>query len=155
MANMRVIFLEDVPRVARAGEIKNVSEGYGRNYLLPRKLAVLASPAEMKRLEGWRQTQEKRQAEEERQLQELAQMLEGLEVSIKAKVAETGHLYGSVSSAEVAQAISDLAGTLVDRKWVMLESPLRQVGEFSISINLSSQLKAQVKVIVVAEEPSE
>ncbi len=152
MADMRVIFLEDVPRVARAGEVKNVSEGYGRNYLLPKKLAVVATPGEMKRLEAWRQTLEKRRTDEARQLQDLVQRLEGATVTIKAKAAETGHLYGSVSAAEIAEALTAAAIAAVEKKWVELEAPLRQVGEHAVVVRLSPQHMASIKVIVEVEE---
>ncbi len=152
MADMKVVFLEDVPRVARAGEVKSVSEGYGRNYLLPKKLAVMASPGELKRLETWRQAQEKQRATEERQLTELVQRLEGASVTIKAKAAETGHLYGSVSAAEIAEALTAAAIAAVEKKWVELEAPLRQVGEHAVVLRLSPQHVASIKVIVEVEE---
>lgn len=149
---MKVIFLQDVPRVAQAGEVKEVSNGYGRNYLLPRKLAALATPGELRRLEAWRQAQERRRAEEERQLQELATTLEGVEVVVEARAGESGQLFGSVTAADIAEAVGRHLGAEIDKRKVELEENLKQVGEHRVAIRLSPELAPAIKVIVKAAE---
>jgi large subunit ribosomal protein L9 len=148
---MRVIFLHDVPSVARAGEVREVADGYGRNFLLPKGLATLATPNELKRLELRRQAEAQQQALSEEEARALAEKVEGLVLTLKAKVGAKGRLYGSITNADIAQGVSRIADCEVDKHKVRLEEPIREVGEYEVVLRLSKDVVPKLKVIVEAE----
>jgi large subunit ribosomal protein L9 len=149
---MRVILLEDVPRVGKAGEVKNVADGYGRNFLIPKGLAEFASSAGLKRAEAHRKADERRQIALNEQMKGLANAMEGLVATIKAKAGEQERLYGSVTSADIAAELHRLTGQEVDKRKVELDEPIHHLGEYNVTVRLSRDLSPQVKVVVVAEE---
>lgn len=149
---MKVVFLEDVPRIGRAGEVKEVADGYGRNFLLPRKLALLATPAALKLTEAQRQAAALRRERSEAELRELAQQLDGLPISIKAKVGAKDQLYGSIRTFHIAEEISRITGFDIDRKSVELEEPIRQLGSYEVPIKLAKDIMFVVKVTVEEEK---
>ena len=147
---MRVIFLEDVPNVARAGEIKEVANGYGRNFLIPKKLALLAnSPAT-----SLREVQPKLTAQDqtEDELVKLANQLEGREITLKARVGAKDRLYGSVTNADIVAELQNIAGVAVDKRKVELVEPIRQLGSYEVAIRLARDIVPKIKVTVIAEE---
>jgi len=148
---MKVIFLEDIPHVARAGDVKNVSDGYARNYLLPRKLAVLATPGEARRVESIKKAASARAAKAEEEHRALAQRISGLTVTLTAKAGEGGRLYGSVTSADIAQKLSALTGYAIDKRKVELAEPLKALGAFDVPVKLSPTVEAKARVVVEAE----
>ena len=147
---MRVIFLEDVPNVARAGEIKEVANGYGRNFLIPKKLALLANSPATSQLEVQRKLTAQDQTEDE--LVKLANQLEGREVTLKARVGAKDRLYGSVTSADIAAELQNIAGVAVDKRKVELVEPIRQLGSYEVAIRLARDIVPRIKVTVTAEE---
>ena len=152
---MRVVFLQDVADVASAGEVKEVADGYGRNFLIPKKLAMLASPAALKGMEAQRQADAQRQASSEAQAEAIAERLAGITVALKARVGSQGRLYGSVTAAGIAQEIQRLTGQEVDRRRIELEEPLRQLGSYEITIRLSREVTQKIRVVVEEEEEAE
>ena len=156
---MKVIFLEDVPNVANAGEAKEVADGYGRNYLLPRKLAVLANSAASNVVEAQLKKIAVKRAQEEAEMAELAGKLNGVEITLKAKVGEKDRLYGSITGADIADELSSSAGLAVDKKKIELEEPIRQLGSYEVTVRFTHDIAAVVKVVVegdkIAEEKEE
>ena len=147
---MKVVFIEDVPNVAKEGEIKDVSDGYGRNFLLPRKLALPATPVNMKAMEEKKRREARREAKTEAEIAELGRQLTDREVTIKAKVGAEGHLHGAVTANDVAAAL-EAQGITVDKRKIELADPIHDVGPFDISIRLSKDVVPVVKVKIVAE----
>ena len=151
---MKVVFLEDVPKVANAGDIKEVTDGYGRNYLLPRKLAVLADPKATNIVETQRKARAKRQAEEESRVADLAEQLDGVEVSLKAKVGAKDRLYGSITSADIASELESSVGIVVDKRKIELDEPIHQLGSYEVAIRLAKDIIPSIRVTVIEEETS-
>ncbi len=149
---MKVIFLKDVANVARAGEVKEVAGGYGRNFLLPRKLALLATPSALKTAEVQIQKDREKQQRFVAELSQLAQQLEGFPITLKAKVVEEERLYGSIRDADIADELSRLTGLDIERRKVELEEPIRQLGEYEVPIRLDKDLAPTIRVIVAREE---
>jgi len=147
---MRVIFLEDVPNVARAGDIKEVASGYGRNYLIPQKLARLATSPAINLPEIQRKLATRNQSEET--LVKLANQLEGREVTLKARVGAKDRLYGSITSADIAAELQESAGVAIDKRKIELAEPIRQVGSYEVVIRLAKDIVPTIKVTVTAEE---
>ena len=151
---MKVIFLQDVPRVAKAGDIKEVADGSGRNYLLPQKLAVLAVPAALSLTEMQNKIKERAEVEEEARMNGLAKQLEGKEITLKAKAGEKGQLYGSITNADIAGEL-EKAKLIVDKRKIELTEPIRQLGSHEVIIKLGKDLTPVIKVNVIAEETAE
>ena len=147
---MRVIFLEDVPNVARAGEIKEVANGYGRNFLIPKKLALLANSPVTSQI----QVQPKLTAQDQTEdaLIKLANQLEGREVTLKARVGAKDRLYGSITNADIVAELQNIAGVAVDKRKVELVEPIRQLGSHEVAIRLARDIVSRIKVTVTAEE---
>lgn len=148
---MRVIFIRDVDRVGTAGEVKDVADGYGRNYLLPKGLAELATADGLKRADEYRQAEERRHQALNAEMKGVAGMLEGLEVSIKVKAGDKGRLYGSVTSADIAEEAQRLTGHDIDKRKVELHEPIHHLGEYDVTVKLSRDLAPVLKVVVIAE----
>jgi large subunit ribosomal protein L9 len=149
---MKVILLEDVPRVGMAGEVKEVADGYGRNYLLPKGLAEFASPVGLKKAEERQRVEERRQVALNVEMQGLAETLSGLVITISAKAGEQDRLYGSVTSADIAAEAQNVAGHEIDKRKVELEEPIHHLGEYDVPVKLSRDLIPILKVVVVAED---
>jgi len=148
---MRVVFLQDVPSVAKAGEIKEVADGYARNFLIPRKLAQLARPEVLSQL-GKREITE---AKEDAELAALAQQIEGKEVSIKAKAGAKDKLYGSITSADIASELRKSTGLDIDKRKIELEEPIRHLGSYEVAIRLDKDNVPKIRVSVIGEESEE
>jgi len=146
---MKVIFLEDVPRVAKAGEIKEVADGYGRNFLIPKKLALLARPGiTITHLEH----QKKVLAQIRAEATELASQLEGKEITLKARVGAEERLYGSVTSGDIADELQNSLGLAIDKRKIELEEPIRHLGSYEITIRLAQNAVPKIKVTVTEAE---
>jgi large subunit ribosomal protein L9 len=147
---MRVIFLEDVPNVARAGEIKEVANGYGRNFLIPKKLALVANSPATNLTEIQRKLATRDQTDEA--LVKLANQLEGMEVTLKARVGAKDRLYGSITTADIAAELQNSAQLAIDRRKIELAEPIRQLGSYEVVIRLAKDIVPKIRVIVTAEE---
>ncbi len=146
---MKVIFLQDVPNVARAGEVKEVASGYGRNFLIPQKLALLVrSPSSITQLK----MKVHSQADTQTELVRLSQQLEGKEITLKARVGAKDRLFGSITSADIASELNKSAGLVIDKRKVALDQPIRQLGNYEVSIKLAKDIIPKIKVTVTEEE---
>jgi len=149
---MKVVFLEDVPNIAKAGEVKEVADGYGRNFLIPKKLAALVRPEITSRLEAQRREQTKKQEKMEAELARMADQLEGKEIILKAKAGAKERLYGRVTSADIAAALERTTGITVDKRKIELAEPIRELGSFDVAIRLAKDVIPKIKVTVGEEE---
>jgi large subunit ribosomal protein L9 len=147
---MEVILREHVDNLGRRGEIVKVADGYARNYLLPRKLALLATDGNKQRIEKERAKFDAADAEERKAADALAARMAGVDVVVARKVGETEALYGSVTSSDIADALS-AKGFEVDRRKIALHEPIKRLGEFDITIRLQRDVNATIKLRVVGE----
>ena len=147
---MEVILREHVDNLGRRGEVVKVADGYARNYLLPRKLALLVTAGNKKQIERERAKFEAKESEERKVAEALRDRLTNLDIVIARKVGETEALYGSVTSADIAEALA-AKGFEIDRRKLQLADPIKQVGEFEIPLRLHRDVAAQIKIKVVAE----
>lgn len=148
---MKVIFLQDIPHGARAGEIKEVPDGYARNHLIPKKLAALADASTLNLAKMQKELKERSAATEETRTKELAAQLEGREIIIKAKSGTKEQLYGSITTADIAGELFK-SGLDVDKRKIELAEPIRTLGVHEVTIKLRQDLAPKVKVNVVALE---
>ena len=147
---MEVILKEDVDNLGHRGDVVKVAEGYGRNFLLPRKLAMQATPANKAVIEQMKSAAARRSATEKTQAEALVAKLEPIVLSFTRKSGEAGHLFGSVTSADIAAGLAS-NGFEIDRRKIQLPEPLKSVGDFSVAIKLHREVTAQVKVKIQAE----
>jgi len=147
---MEIILIEDVPSLGNAGDLVKVSDGYARNYLLPRKKAVRATAVTLKTVEQERHTLEHKQDKLEQEAQELAQKIEEISCTISKPAGEEGKLFGAVTSADIEEALRE-QGVSVDRKKIVLEEPIKNLGVYTVSLKLHPQVIAQLKLWVVKE----
>ena len=147
---MEVILKEDVDNLGHRGDVVKVAEGYGRNFLLPRKLAMQATDANKAVIEQMKSAAARRSASEKAVAEALVAKLEPLALSFTRKSGEAGHLFGSVTSADIAAELA-ANGFEIDRRKIQLSEPLKSVGDFSVAVKLHREVTAHVKVKVVAE----
>lgn len=145
---MQVILQEDMPNLGRAGEVVDVREGYGRNFLLPRKKAVLADPKNLKQLEHQKRVVGAKQQKAKRGAEEIAAKLKDLSVTIARDTGEEDKLFGSVTAKDIADALR-AEGVIVDRYGIHLEAPLKKIGIFDINVRLHPEVTGVLKVWVV------
>lgn len=154
---MKVLLKEDVDNLGYAGEVMTVADGYGRNYLIPRGLAVKASPSVLRAAEKWRERAAVRMAELQKEHQALSDRLEETHLTFVARAGETGKLYGSVTTADVVEKLNDELGTDVERRQIV-GGPLRQLGDHKVTVRLSRDYQPQITVTIEPfeeEEPEE
>ena len=144
---MKVILLTDVKDIGKKSEVLNVSDGYARNYLFPRKWAMEATPAAVKEIERKHALEEKLEAERRDEANRRAAQLSGKTIEMKAKCGEKGRLYGSITAQEVADALKAQHGVDVDKRKVEVE-PIRQTGEYDATVWVYSGITAKMKVVV-------
>ncbi|MCK4362118.1 MAG: 50S ribosomal protein L9 [Dehalococcoidia bacterium] len=150
---MKVVLLQNVAGLGEAGEVKEVADGYGRNFLLPKGLAEFASPSLLKRAEEQRHAEERRQLTANAGMTDIAQTLEGLAVTIRAKIGAQDRLYGAITSGDIAEEVQRLTGQDIDKRKIELDEPIHQLGEYEVTVRLTKELVPKLKVIV-AEEPA-
>ena len=151
---MEIILREHVDNLGRRGEIVKVADGYARNYLLPRKLALLATAGNRKQVERERGKFEAKEAEDQKLFEAMAERVGALEITITRKVGETEALYGSVTTADIAEALA-AEGFEVDRRKLQLAEPIKKLGDFDVPVRLHPNVTAHVKVRVVAERAAQ
>ena len=151
---MEVILKEDVANLGHRGDVVKVADGYGRNFLLPRKMALQATLANKAVIDQMKNAAARRSASEKAQAEALAAQLSPLVLSFTRKSGENGHLFGSVTSSDVAAEL-ETKGFTVDRRKIQLDEPLKAVGEFTVSIKLYREVVAHVAVKVLAEASEE
>ena len=145
---MKVIFLQDVPNVARAGEIKEVADGYGRNFLIPRKLALLARSESINAMAEKLTVQARSEAQTETELVEMANQLDGREVFLDARRGSKERLYGSITTADIAAELENTTGLAIDKRKIELDEPIRQIGSYEVNIRLAKDIVPKIKVTV-------
>lgn len=147
---MEVILKEDVPKLGHRGEVVKVAEGYGRNYLLPRKLAIEATQANKAVIEQMKQAAVRRSAVEKADAEGLSKQLDGVTLTFRRKAGEKDHLFGSVTSSDIAEALEQ-KGFSIDRRKIQLHDPLKNLGEFDVPVRLHRDVTSRVKVIIEKE----
>lgn len=148
---VQLILKEDVEHLGTAGEVVDVKPGYARNYLLPQGLAYEATEGNLKRLEQERRRVEKAAEREKEQAEDLARQLEDASVTFSVRAGEEGQLFGSVTAADIADRLQD-QGLEVDKRWIELEEPIKQLGVYTVTVDLHSEVRPGLKVWVVSEE---
>ncbi|MBI4199176.1 MAG: 50S ribosomal protein L9 [Chloroflexi bacterium] len=148
---MRVIFLSDVSGSGHAGEVKEVKNGYARNFLIPQKLAVPATHDQLQRLEIIRKAGEERRLKEEQDLRALAERLAQTPITLKAKVGPTGKFYGAVTPAQIAEELSRLTEREIDRRAVVVPAPIHEPGTYQAEVRFAQGIVATVQVAVEGE----
>jgi large subunit ribosomal protein L9 len=147
---MEVILKEDVDHLGHRGDVVKVADGFGRNYLLPRKLAMQATAANKAVIEQMKQSALRRSAKEKGEAEKLVPQYDALVLEFERKTGENEHLFGSVTSLDIAHAL-EAKGFVVDRRKIHLEEPLKQVGEFHVPVRLHREVTAHVQVIIKGE----
>jgi large subunit ribosomal protein L9 len=145
---MQIILREDVPSLGRAGDVVKVSEGYGRNFLLPRKKAIVATPGSLKKLEQEKQVIEAKREKSKKEAEDQAQKIAALTVTLEKQAGEEDKIFGSVSTRDIAAALEG-QGIKIDRRLIRIKEPVRAVGEHTVEIHLQHEVVAPLKITVV------
>src|SRR5438552_10094736 len=149
-ALMEVILKEDVSKLGSRGDVVKVAEGYGRNYLLPRKLAIEATAGNKQVIDQMRAASLRRSAKEKEQAEELSKQFDGLSVSFQRRSGENDQLFGSVTSGDIAESLAK-KGFNLDRRKIQLHEPLKSIGEFTLPVKLHKDVTAHLKVVIEKE----
>ena len=147
---MKVILYEDIPHLGKTGDIVNVTNGYARNYLVPKQLAVQANPKNVRQIEHQKKLIEQRQIKMKQDARTFASRLESISITIARKAGEQDKLYGSVGTKDVKDALKE-EGIIVDRKNIILEEPIKSLGVYTVDIKFHTDVIGKLKVWVVAE----
>ena len=147
---MKIILLDDVPKLGRRGEVRDVSDGYARNYLLPHKLALNATPGNLRNIETIKAAQEGRAVRMRSEAETQAQLIEGLTYAQSRSASDEGRLFGSVGKADIAAFLAQ-NGLSVERRRIMLDEPIKSVGEYTVPVRLHGDVTATLKVTVARE----
>ena len=150
---MKVVFLKDVSSKGRAGEIREVADGYAKNFLFPKGLALPATADALKKAQAQAEGKVRRLVRLQEELSEVAKLIDGKELHFKARAGEKGRLHGSITSAQIAEELSNLTNVEIDKKKIAIEEPLRQIGDHEVTISFSKDVEAKVKVIIEEEKP--
>lgn len=148
---MQVILREDIDKLGKIGDLVKVADGYARNFLVPRKKAMEATPKNLRATEHAKKMVSDRIRILKKEATAEADRIKGVSVVIKVKVGEEGKLFGSVTAMDIAEAMK-AQGVAIDKRKIMLEEPIKRLGDFTVSVKLHSDIAADVKVSVVAEE---
>ena len=149
---MNVVFLQNVPNVAKAGDVKTVPDGYARNYLIPNKLATPATANVKSQMEAHAKAQEKKQAQIEAEYHQTAEQLGKMNIVIKAKAGARNRLFGSITSADIAKELKASCGLVIDKRKIELADPIREIGTFEVTVKLYKDINAKLKVTVKSTE---
>jgi len=147
---MKVILLQDVRGTGKAGDLANVSDGYARNMLIPRGLAVEATPQNIKQLEKKKEAQKKQFEEDKAAALELKKKLEEVTVEVRTKAGKDGKVFGSITSKDIADALKEM-GFDIDKKKIQLDSPIKATGTTDVNVKLFTEIAGKVKVNVISE----
>lgn len=147
---MKILLKEDVDNLGYAGEVHTVADGFGRNFLLPKGLAVKATPNVMKQAESWRKRADTHRAELRAEYDVLSDKIRAVALTFTARAGDNGKLYGSITTHQIADKLNDYLGTTIDRRKVGAE-PLRQVGEYHIPVRLSGDHHPEFRVVILPE----
>lgn len=148
---MKIVLLESVSKLGAKGEVVQVSDGYARNFLLPKRLAVLAGTGEQKIADELKRVAARRQTNEIEEAKAVAEKLGGVACIIKAKAGESDKLFGSVTSQDIADALKN-EGLNIDKKQIELEKPIKELGDYQVTVKLAGEIAGTVKVTVIKGE---
>lgn len=148
---MKVVLLQDVPKLGKKGEVINASDGYARNFLIPKGLAKEATPEVLKQIEKEKEEERKRQEAIKKESEALLSELHKHVFKIKAKAGEGGKLFGSLTNANIADEVTKVIGKEFDKKWIVLESPIKSVGIYDVLVKLPGGVSGKIKVEVEKE----
>ena len=144
---MKVILQKDIANLGEAGDVKDVADGYARNYLLPKKLVIIANEKSQRAIEHQKKLIKIKKEKRKKQSEKLSESLTGIELRIGAQVGEEEKLFGSVTSIDIARELKEL-GYEVDKRRILLDEPIKKTGEYNVSIKLEEGLHAEIKVYV-------
>ena len=147
---MKVILLQDVKGLGKAGEVKNSADGYARNYLIPKKYALEATKANLAKLKRRKENAENKEQQRHQEALQLGAQLENVGITIRVKAGENGRLFGSVNTKDIAQELKKL-GIEVDKRKIELSDAIRQLGEYQVPVRIYKETIAHVKVTVVSQ----
>ena len=145
---MKIILLQDVENIGKKGEVKNISDGYARNFLFPKKLAKLATKQAIEELEKQKELEIKEAEEELKAVQEIVSKIDGLEIEVPVKVDEEGKLYGSINEVEISKLFKD-RGFDIKKKQIKIPQPIKEIGDYPVTILFDHGLEAEIKIIVI------
>ncbi|SVA23243.1 uncharacterized protein METZ01_LOCUS76097, partial [marine metagenome] len=148
---VRILFLEDVTNVALAGEIKEVKSGFARNYLLPKGLATIATPDQIRRIEKIQKIAEEKRSVQTKEATSIAGKIDGAVLALSGRVGPTGQYYGSISVAAILEHLKESTGQTVERRMVELNESIKQPGSYEINIQLLQDVSASIKIMATAE----
>jgi large subunit ribosomal protein L9 len=148
---MKVVLRQDVEKVGEKGSVQTVSDGFARNYLIPKGFAVLATAGELRQVEELRSVQERKLAKQEQQHRDLSDRINGMRLTFTARAGAQGRLYGSVTGGDIAARLSSAVGAEVDRHKIVLENPIRSLGEHKVTVHLVGRLRPEVIVVVESD----
>lgn len=148
---MKVILLEDVEKLGKTGDLKTVKSGYARNYLIPRGLAIIANEKNIKELNRRREITERKEVRVEKKLEELSSKMGTAVIEISAKAGEEGRLYGTVTAQQIAEAIGEKFHVELDKRRVLLEDPIKNLGDHTVLVRFSGTHEIQMQVRIVPE----
>lgn len=149
---MKILLKQDVANLGKAGEVKTVADGYARNYLIPRGIAVVAGGGVIKQVELEQQIETRRQARLRQETQTLATALGGLTLTFHVRAGENDQLYGSITNADIAEALEQQVGRAIDRRKIELEEPIRRLGSYRVPIRLGDSEVPHIGVVVQRQE---
>ena len=145
---MRVVFLQDVAGVAQGGDIKEVKNGFARNYLIPKNFAVPATHNALQRVKQYAEQAERARLRLLQDMRELSETLDGTRIDVEMRAGASGQLYGSVTNAIIADKLSEMADREIDRRGIEIGEPIRQLGTFNVNVRLHPEVQAQIDVLV-------
>ena len=149
---MKVLFLEDVEGVALGGEIKEVKNGFARNYLIPKEIAVMSTPEALKRIEKIKKNATEKRKIYFAKIESIAEKVNGIELHIAGRVTEAGDYYGAIAIPQIIESIFEQTGFKVERRYMLLDESIKTPGSYNIDIQFSSNVKATITVIAEIEE---
>ncbi len=145
---MKVVLRQDVENLGEKGSVKNVADGYARNYLIPKGMAVVATPGELKVVATNEAVKQRKVQRQEQELQGLAERISGQKIEFEARAGSNGRLFGSITNGDIAEKLSAAVGTEIDRRKIVIEEPIRTIGDHPVTVNLVGKLRPQVMVVV-------
>ena len=149
---MEVVFTQDVPNKAKAGEVRRVPDGYARNYLLPQGLAQIATDEVKKRIHKITAVGDEVRVRETAIMEELAKGLDDVTITLTARITPTGRYYGTITSTHIAMELAEKVGREVERRWIEIAEPIREPGEYDVTLRFSTEVSATIHVNAEIEE---
>jgi large subunit ribosomal protein L9 len=145
---MKVVLRQDVENLGEKGSVKNVADGYARNYLIPRGMAVVATPGELKVVATNEAVKQRKVTRQEEELQGLADRINGQKLEFEARAGSNGRLFGSITNGDIAERLSKVVGSEIDRRKIVIDEAIRTTGDHPVTVNLVGKLRPQVTVVV-------